>query len=183
MKVRCLDAIIALLPSRFQEWTNAESRPGTHHLADELSVLLQDWEGRTLTKTQVKFRSRAFRKSVIDAYRSKCAISGLSLTHSGSDGVQQHEVEAAHIIPVERNGKDIVPNGLALARTLHWAFDRGMLWIDAGFRVSLSQQAEKDNRNAWLRQFRGKRLTLPAQRPHYPHPEALRWHAERVAGV
>ena len=177
------DAIIALLPPEFEKWTGPALDSNTEPLVHELDVLLQHFEDRSLTKSQAKVRSRAFRVSVIDAYQSKCAISGLGLTHLGSTGTKQHEVEAAHIIPVEHNGTDRVQNGLALTRTLHWAFDRGMLWINDGFRVSLSAEAERDNRNEWLRQFKDRPLALPAQRRHYPHAEALRWHAKQIAGI
>ena len=177
------DAVIALLPPKFGRWIDADPSRNTEQIVDELDTLLQDLNGRAWTKKHAKFRSRLFRRSVTEAYRSTCAISGMGLTHSGSSGLQQHEVEAAHIIPVAHNGNDTIQNGLALARTLHWAFDQGMLWIDDHFRVSLSDEVQRDPRNEWLRQFSGKPLTLPAQRRHHPHAEALRWHAKQIAGV
>ena len=93
------------------------------------------------------------------------------------------EVEAAHIIPVAHGGNDIVPNGLALSRTLHWSFDNGMVWIDGELRVKVANEVMRDSRNEWLRQFAGVRLQVPRGANLMPSADALRWHAEHVAGV
>ena len=66
-------------------------------------------------------RDRVFRRVVLRAYDSRCAITALKLIN----GRGRAEVEAAHIRPVEANGPDIVSNGLALSGTAHWMFDRG----------------------------------------------------------
>ena len=121
---------------------------------------------------------------MLGAYESRCAISGVGLRHAeGAEAVGYYEVEAAHIVPVSRGGRDLVQNGLALTRTLHWAFDRGMLWVDDGLRVRVAREVEDDQRNAWLQQFRERPLRLPTDAPHRPHIEALRWHASNVAGM
>ena len=44
-------------------------------------------------------------------------------------------MEAAHIRPVAQNGPDTVRNGLALSRTVHWMFDRGLISVDDDYRL------------------------------------------------
>jgi putative restriction endonuclease len=52
-------------------------------------------------------------------------MTGLKLINGGG----RCEIEAAHIKPVESDGPDSPRNGIALSRTIHWMFDRGILSI------------------------------------------------------
>lgn len=149
----------------------------------ETAEVLTSLESRPLTTMQRRIRSDRFRTGVIGAYSSRCAVSGIGLVHRDINGQLQYEVEAAHIIPVAANGSDVIANGLALCRTLHWAFDRGMIWVDRELRVGLTPITCSDDRNEWLRQFAGVRLQVPRGANLMPSAEALRWHAEHVAGV
>ena len=153
-------------------------------LAMGLSDLLDELGERRLTERQAVVRSDLFRTAVLGSYDSRCAISGVGLRYAeDSETGHRYEVEAAHIVPVSHGGKDIVQNGLALTRTLHWAFDRGMLWVDDETRVRVTEEVERDCRNHWLRQFRGRPLRVSADAPRHPHREALRWHAGNIAGM
>lgn len=197
------DTIMALLPEQFEQWIEhaanseqfadmrqwcselrkEETHSDGHQLARNLGDLLEAVKNRALTERQTRVRSEFFRSGVLRAYESRCAISGMELTHSTSDGGATYEVESAHIIPVSRGGRDLIQNGLALNRTLHWAFDLGMVWVDAQLRVTVSDEVKRDRRNAWLNQFRGRPLRVPSDKGHHPHPDAFRWHARNVAGV
>lgn len=66
-------------------------------------------------------RDRIFRRTILRAYDSRCAVTGLRLINGGG----RAEVDAAHIKPVEVGGPDIASNGLALSGTAHWMFDLG----------------------------------------------------------
>jgi putative restriction endonuclease len=80
------------------------------------------------TRTQLlerPFREVAFARAVRGAYESTCAMTGLKLINGGG----RCEIEAAHIKPVESDGPDSPRNGIALSRTIHWMFDRGILSI------------------------------------------------------
>ena len=116
---------------------------------------------------------------MVSAYDGRCIASGLGLTHTASDTVR-FEVEAAHIVPVAEGGKDTIQNGLALARTVHWAFDLGMVWVDERMKLAVAKEVLRDQRNAWLAQLRGRPIALPADVRLRPHPAALRWHARHV---
>ena len=50
------------------------------------------------------------------------------------------EVDAAHIRPVEKNGPDIVSNGLALSGTAHWMFDRGLISLSDDLEILISRR-------------------------------------------
>ena len=191
-------SVLALLPPRFQDWIDETVRiqvqgdrelfritgdphdaPDAVAIADVLTTL----ESRPLTATQRRVRSDRFRTGIMSAYGSSCAVSGIGLVHREVHGDLRYEVEAAHIIPVASGGGDVIPNGLALCRTIHWAFDNGMVWIDGDMRVGLAPEVESDNRNEWLRQYGGQRLRVPRNPRLAPSAEALRWHAKHVARV
>jgi putative restriction endonuclease len=78
-----------------------------------------------------KFRDAAFSKTVRDAYDRKCAVTGLKIINGGG----RSEIEAAHIRPVADDGPDSIKNGLALSRTAHWLFDRGLIAIGDDFKL------------------------------------------------
>lgn len=119
------------------------------------------------------YRDRVFRKVVLQAYDSRCAISGLKLINGGG----RAEVDAAHIRPVSANGPDIVSNGLALSGTAHWMFDRGVISLGDDLEILVSRQS---NDPEGVRAFINRSgFALAPQRAHErPHPEFLRWHRE-----
>ena len=194
------DTVMALLPDAFSVWLNhTEHRQGPslqpfdrlkevgtlqngRLVARQLDDLLEELDARRVTERQVMIRSDMFRTAVLSAYESRCAISGVGLRHTeGMETGCHFEVEAAHIVPVFRGGRDLVRNGLALNRTIHWAFDHGMLWVDDDLRIGLAKEADTDQRNHWLQQFQGRPLRTPTHERHRPNREALRWHALNVA--
>lgn len=193
------DTVMALLPDAFSVWLSDKGDPQGPLLqpferlkevgplsdgasaARQLDDLLKGMEARDLTERQVAIRSNMFRSAVLGAYESRCAISGMGLRHTeGTEAGIHFEVEAAHIVPVSRGGRDRVRNGLALNRTVHWAFDHGMIWIDGDHRMGLAREVITDSRNHWLQQFQGQPLRTPKRKQHYPDREALRWHALNV---
>ena len=79
------------------------------------------------------FRDQAFARQVKDAYQSRCAFTGLDMKNGGG----RAEVDAAHIKPVgnDHHGSDSVRNGMALSKTIHWMFDRGLLSVDSNYKI------------------------------------------------
>lgn len=191
------DTVLALLPPEFEGWladmgepvlrvrhatsTQMGLQPG-EPWAGALDSLLQDLRDRPLAAVHRRVRSDCFRTGVVAAYNARCAVSGLGLAHTMGDRTQ-YEVEAAHIVPVAQGGRDLIQNGLALSRTVHWAFDLGVVWLDSRMRLAIAEQELRDSRNGWLARLRGTPLAMPAD-PHLaPSAEALRWHATHVAGA
>lgn len=116
-------------------------------------------------------RERTFRYNVIDrAYGGRCAFTGLALRN----GKGRAEVDAAHIVPVDEGGPDVVPNGLAISKTLHWAFDRGLISIGDDATIL---KVERGIPDGVLRLFPENGKLLPPARAHQrPHPAFLAWH-------
>lgn len=118
-------------------------------------------------------RDRNFRKNVLRAYGERCAITGLRLINGGG----RAEVEAAHIIPVERDGPDIVSNGLALSGTVHWMFDRGLVGLSDDLKILVSRQSNNFEAMAAMINPSG-RLLAPERLANQPRREFIKWHRE-----
>ena len=118
-------------------------------------------------------RDRAFRKVVLHAYGSRCAMTGWMPINGGG----RAEGEAAHIQSVEARGPDSVANGLALSGTVHWMFDRGLISVADDFTILLSRQLN-DFSNVTSIMNKSGRISLPTRPADRPHPHFLRWHRE-----
>ena len=125
----------------------------------------------TLVTRQV--RDRVFRKLVLDAYDSRCAMTGLKLINGGC----RAEVEAAHIKPVEAKGSDDVRNGIALSGTVHWMFDRGLIGLQDDARIVISRHVNDPDQVRALIHKSGY-AKFPADPTLCPHPAFLQWHRE-----
>ncbi len=121
-----------------------------------------------------KFRDRAFAVAVKNAYQDTCALTGLKLINGGG----RSEVEAAHVRPVADDGPDSVRNGIALSRTVHWMFDRGLISIDDDYRVLIARDAAPDTISRVIKP--NQTLKLPARRDIFPHPQFLKYHRENI---
>lgn len=122
------------------------------------------------------FRDVAFTKNIRSVYDSTCAMTGLKLINGGG----RPEVEAAHIRPVgnDHNGPDSVRNGVALSRSIHWMFDRGLLSLTDHYEILMVKKLVPDPIKRLLNPD-GKVL-LPTDLRLRPHPQFLRYHRERI---
>lgn len=112
-------------------------------------------------------RDAAFTRNVCQAYGSTCALTGIKIVNGGG----RAEVEAAHIRPVgdEHRGPDSVRNGIALCRTVHWMFDRGLVTLGDDFQIIFSDGRLPDG---------ARRLLSPNGRARVPDDPALRPHQQ-----
>ncbi|MGB0498654.1 MAG: HNH endonuclease [Rubricella sp.] len=124
---------------------------------------------RQLTSRSV--RDRNFRKTVLRAYKDRCAFTGLRLINGGG----RAEAEAAHIRPVDKGGPDMVGNGIALSGTVHWMFDRGLVSLEDDGRILVSRQVNNPDAIRAMLNPDGQVL-LPAMRQDRPIPEFTAWH-------
>jgi putative restriction endonuclease len=124
--------------------------------------------------TNVAIRDATFRYRVVEqTYAGRCALTGLRLTN----GLGRAEVDAAHIRPVASGGPDSVRNGIALTKSVHWAFDRGLLSIgDDGSILTVDRGAEDLKK---LLNISGRAL-LPENEASSPHVAYLSWHRANV---
>jgi putative restriction endonuclease len=119
-------------------------------------------------------RDAAFQKVVRQAYDSTCAFTGIRLMNGGG----HCEIEAAHIRPVEKAGPDSPRNGMALSRTVHWMFDRGVISMEDDGRILMAKKLIPE---PMLRALNPEGLArLPSNRLLRPHPQFLRFHRETV---
>lgn len=156
------------------ELDKAEVEQKAHEIAP-LNLFDND---AAVTETRAKriARSRAFQKAIAEYYAGKCAVCGQGFI--ASDG--SSEVEAAHIVPRSKKGADDARNGLALCRSHHWAFDRGLWAIKPDGTIDIAPGAAGKGSNDLLKPFVGTRLTFPNPASMAPDAEALAWHIENT---
>jgi len=83
---------------------------------------------------ETEARSAVFQSRVPKIYNYTCAISLLRVT--ATSGVQM--IDACHITPWSSSKNDTIQNGISLTPTLHRAFDRKLIGINADSRVVVS---------------------------------------------
>jgi len=111
---------------------------------------------------QYKFRSRVLR-----AYRNRCAV--CRLKHA-------ELLDAAHIVPdSDLHGEPVVPNGLALCKIHHAAFDRHILGIrpnlEVEIRSDILQEVDGPMLKYGLQEMNGTKLYLPSRHEMQPGRE------------
>ena len=144
----------------------AETSQATYIFSDEPRSIIQQTINRP-------FRDAKFRQHIRKVYDRRCAFTGLRLINGGG----RPEVEAAHIIPVERGGNDSVQNGIALSGTVHWMFDRGLLSLTDDFNILCSRQLNADVSHLLVPD---RVARVPAAGHLRPHPHYLAWHRDNV---
>ncbi|MCL6683164.1 HNH endonuclease [Sphingomonas alba] len=128
---------------------------------------------RTTLLTSRLVRDKVFRAKVLEAYDSRCALTGFKFINGGGKA----EAQAAHIKPVEANGPDIVTNGIALSGTVHWMFDRGLLSLADDLTILLSSRINDVDGARKLINPSG-RASPPSASNLRPHPKYLEWHRQ-----
>ena len=112
---------------------------------------------------------------IIDAYRGRCAISGLP---------EPKLLDAAHIVDDknEKFGQPVINNGIPLSKIHHAAFDAHLIGIDADSKIYVSDKllALKDGPQLEaLRHFHGKTLLVPMREIDMPDRDRLAFRFEK----
>lgn len=141
-------------------------------LVDEAEALeftiddLKDERDRRLMEIAVREGQDRFRTALLDAYGSRCAITGY-------DAVET--LEAAHIYPYKGPATNVVTNGLLLRSDLHRLFDRGAIAVhETSHKVLVKPHLEVTQ----YVELGTCSLSLPRRREHRPSTAALRSHRE-----
>jgi putative restriction endonuclease len=124
-----------------------------------------------------KIRSAAFRGHVLDAYDSRCAVTGLRMVNGGGKA----EAQAAHIWSAADGGPDVVQNGIALSATAHWLFDRHLISIDERLGLLVSHNKVPSDL-ARLFPPSGMPIHLPVDPRLHPRAEYVSRHRARFVG-
>jgi putative restriction endonuclease len=142
------------------------------NLAEQPFAVVKPEVSRVETRQSRIARGSAFPLRVRAEYEKKCCVSGIMIATPAS----LYEVEAAHVVPVSEGGTDDIRNGLALAQTLHWAFDRGLFGILPNRTIYLPGRVKVMAENSYLKQFEGKQILEAKTTSLRAHPDALSWH-------
>lgn len=138
----------------------------------DVSILL-DPESKYRRKYQSRevlsrLHQSAFRERVLHAYKEHCAICNLK---------HRELLDAAHIIPDKDGGEPIVPNGLALCKIHHAAFDMNFLGITPDYTVEIREDilVEKDGPmlKYGLQEAHKAKLILPKSYKSRPNKDML----------
>lgn len=151
---------------------------GDGYMNDMEKYVLNDpeVEYRTIkieTEEDEYVRGGLFKKLVPKVYNSTCCLTGMRLESSFGHSF----IDACHIIPFSVSHNDKVGNGIALCPNLHRAFDRGLISIDADYRVLISAHLIENTSHPYgLKQLSGAEIRLPLGEQYYPEQENLEWH-------
>jgi putative restriction endonuclease len=121
-------------------------------------------------ETKHRMHQPVFASQVMLAYETRCAV--CSLAH-------RELLDAAHIIgDKEPDGEPIVPNGLALCKIHHAAYDKNVLGIRPDYVVEISQRVLDEVDGPMLRHglqaHHGQSLMkVPTRRANRPDPDRL----------
>ena len=121
----------------------------------------------------------AFRTRVLLAYATRCAV--CSLRHGSL-------LDAAHIVPDGNDdppGLPTTPNGLALCKIHHAAYDQNMLGVSPDYRVAINrdllEEVDGPMLKHGLQEMHGRVLTLPGRRGDRPDRDRLAWRWARFS--
>ena len=121
-------------------------------------------------------RSSAWPAAVLEAWDRQCAFCGFD----GMAGGVPVGLEAAHIRWFKLDGPDTLDNGLALCSLHHKLFDRGVLGLDDGLAVVVSQRfSARTPHGRAVYELHGRQLA-PRPGTPLPHERHVAWHREQV---
>jgi putative restriction endonuclease len=149
-----------------------------HEFAVEIGEYVEPDEAVAETKLERRYVRRLtlhrlhqelFRPRVLRAYESRCAICRLG--HASL-------LDAAHILPDRHpQGEPVVPNGLAMCKIHHAAYDADILSIRPDHVVEVHPDILAEAGGPMLRhglqEMHGTRMSLPRSRRDYPDPDRL----------
>jgi putative restriction endonuclease len=121
-------------------------------------------------------RGSFFKREVPRIYNFTCSISELRISSMSNITL----IDACHIVPFSQSRNDTISNGIALCPNLHRAFDRGLISIDAEYKVLVSDSFKESGTNYSLKALKRKPLQLPQQKAYWPSQENLDWHRNHV---
>jgi len=133
---------------------------------------LKEYATRTVRQ---RLHQQRFRYLVLKAYREQCAMCRLRHTSL---------LDAAHILPDrDDRGKPEVPNGLALCKIHHSAYDVGIVGVDPAYRIHLRHDILDEVDGPMLRhglqELHGTALSVPKRGEQKPNKDFLAERFER----
>jgi hypothetical protein len=184
--IETFDSNSSLFRIRGLEWSEVSGLLGTDLSDDFIETALrleslEEWvpfaaEDRAVYHISRQKRDAAFRSIVLANYGHTCAVTGQKF-HSP----RHVEADGAHIIGKEVRGTHDPRNGIALSKSAHWAFDRGIFTISDQYEVIVNPKASAASiANFPAIDIDRRKILLPDDRYYRPHAEALIWHKQEV---
>jgi putative restriction endonuclease len=123
----------------------------------------------TTTAVKRRLHQHRFRELVVAAYRESCAVCRLH---------HPELLDAAHILDDrDERGKPEVPNGLALCKIHHGAFDTDILGVSPDYRINIRKDILKEKDGPMLRhglqEMHGSLIHVPREAAARPRQEYL----------
>jgi len=147
------------------------------HLFDNLEKITEQVKEVPSDETGL-IKSNNFRDIVLFAYMNKCAITRKAINYEALSNL-----EAAHIMPQSHNGPNAVPNGMALCRDLHWAFDKGFFTIKYSKGDYVVEVHKNTLDNELLKEIDGIKIFKPSDPRFRLHSNALEYHQKHIFGT
>lgn len=120
-------------------------------------------ERERITREIVQRRGQAeFRAKLLDAYDSKCCVSGCDASDA---------LEAAHIFPYKGPASNRIENGLLFRADIHTLFDLGLFAIEP---ETLVIRLDGKLKSSSYGQLEGVKMTIPKSDADRPNSGALR---------
>ncbi len=124
---------------------------------------------------KVRLHQRRFRELVVGAYRQRCAVCRLH---------HPELLDAAHILPDrDERGRPEVPNGLALCKIHHGAFDARILGVDPQYQIHIRGDVLEEHDGPMLlhglKEMHGETILVPGRAPLRPNRQYLAERFER----
>lgn len=122
-----------------------------------------------MSAVKVRLHQRRFRELVVGAYKCRCSVCTLG---------HWQLLDAAHIVPDrEERGFAEIPNGLALCRIHHAAFDANILGVDSDHKVHIRGDVLEEHDGPMLKhglqEMHGQLITVPRDSRLQPKLEYL----------
>jgi putative restriction endonuclease len=140
-----------------------------HDVGIDLGALSAPEKVYAARMTRQRLHQPIFREQVLNAYRSRCAVCRLR---------HPELLDAAHIVgDVQLGGDPVVPNGLALCKIHHAAFDRNFLGITPTLEVQINstllREVDGPMLKHGLQEMHGSTIGVPRNSAARPDPERL----------
>lgn len=117
---------------------------------------------------RVRLHQPLFRERVLVAYQSSCAVCRLR---------HRELLEAAHILADRDGGEPVVPNGIAMCRIHHGAFDHRLMGIRPDYRIEVRRDVLEEIDGPTLRHalqaVHGQVIEVPVHRAARPDRDLL----------
>jgi putative restriction endonuclease len=140
--------------------------PGEHVADPAMQVVIRRY---ATVEAKKRLHQDVFRLQILKAYETRCAVCNLP---------RRELLDAAHILPDQHErGAPIIPNGIALCKLHHSAYDNHLMGIRPDSVIEISQRlmAERDGPvlELGLKSFNGLPVRMPKKTNDRPNTDHL----------